>query len=178
MGRFKQIGIDVDVHRMIEQHRRSFTETENDILRRIFLSEQKERPSPQQTPSTGGFATSSARSRGMWSVELRGRVSAAANLKDAYRSLLEQLADADPEFLQKFSREKGRSRRFVAQSREALYATSPHLAKDHAKPLRDGWYFDTNLSAEQVAQRARIAARVCGLLYGRDVRILENLKEI
>jgi len=41
-----------------------------------------------------------------------------------------------------------------------------------------GWYFDSNVSADQVGKRARIAARLCGLHYGPDVWILDNLREI
>ena len=72
---------------------------------------------------------------------------------------------------------RGASRRFVARTPAALYDKSPHLAR-HAEPLVDGWYFDSNLSAARVAKLARIAARLCGLHYGSDVRILDNLREI
>lgn len=178
MSRFKQIGIDVDVHRAIEQKRRSFSESENDILRRILLPSNsvaaprvsKGRAVPEPICAT--------RSRGLWTVEILGERKSAANLKDAYRRLLLHLYARYPDFLQKFSRESAKSRRYVARSPEDLYFKSPHLAEHHGKELFDGWYFDTNLSAEQVSARARSAARLCGLHYGTDVRILNNLEEI
>ena len=77
-----------------------------------------------------------------------------------------------------FAEEGGRSRRFVARTGTQLYPASPHLAKRHSALLAPGWYFDSNVSAVQVARRARVAARICGLRYGADVRILENLREI
>lgn len=178
MARLKQIGIDVDVNGVIEGHRQSFSESENDILRRILLPPEPERTArqaPVQVPERPAGAT---RARGMWSVEISGARIAAANLKDAYRTLLVALSEEHPDFLELFSREKARSRRFVARTPPQLYLSSPRLAKDHAKPLADGWYFDTNLSAEQVSQRARIAARICGLRYGQDVKILNNFEEI
>jgi len=92
--------------------------------------------------------------------------------------LLHRLAERFPDFLERFSREKARSRRFVARDPIHLYSNAPHLADKHAKALIDGWFFDTNLSAIQVSQRVRIAARLCDLLYGKDVRILDNLREI
>lgn len=175
MQRLKQIGIDVEVNGAIEQARLSFAESENEILRRLLLKSRAAKaaidaqaPAPQGPP----------RARGLWSVELSGKRESAANLKDAYRLLLQRLAERFPDFLERFSREKARSRRFVARDALHLYGNAPHLAGKHAKPLVDGWFFDTNLSAVQVAQRVRVAARLCGLLYGKDLRILDDLREI
>ncbi|HET9639848.1 MAG TPA: hypothetical protein VFP12_11640 [Allosphingosinicella sp.] len=177
MGRLKQVGIDVEVHRLIEQHRRSFLESTNDILSRILpLIPPAAPPSPIRVGSASPMP--GTRNRGQWTVEIEGRRIAAGSLKAAYRTFLITLSERSPEFLTRFAEEKGRSRRFVARTPGGLYGASPHLAKDHAELLADGWYFDTNLSAEQVASRVRIAARLCGLRYGADVRILENLREI
>lgn len=189
MPKFKQIGIDVDVHRAIEGRRRSFSESENDILRRLLLPtdhlarERNRRPPPPPSAGQKEVRVQSApdkatRSRGLWSVEILGERKPAANLQDAYRQLLLHLYARRPDFLEKFAREGGRSRRFVARSARDLYLKSPHLAEAHARELPNGWYFDSNLSKEQVAKRARVAARLCGLHYGTDLRILENLREI
>lgn len=179
MGRLKQVGIDVETNRMIEQHRRSFAESTNEILQRILPLVAPPAPSADSsaarhaTPPTAG-----TRARGQWTVEIQGERIPAANLKSAYRSLLEALSAGHAGFLAQFSEEKGRSRRFVARAPGQLYAASPHLAERHAERLPNGWYFDSNLSTAQVAKRARVAARICGLRYGADVRILENLREI
>lgn len=177
MARLKQVDIDVDVNRMVEQHRRSFAESINDILSRILPLVPVSAP---PVPLKGGTPSPApgTRTRGQWTVEIEGRRIAAGNLKAAYRTLLLALSERSPDFLARFAEEKGRSRRFVARTPGGLYGASPHLAKDHAEPLADGWYFDTNLSTAQVSARARVAARLCGLRYGADVRILENLREI
>ena len=172
----RPIGIDVDVHRAIERQRLSLAERENDILRRILLPPRGTAAASPRPAAGAGRA--SPRSRGLWSVEIGGRRIAAANLKHAYRRLLCELAAACPHFLEAFAEEKERTRRFVARTPAALYGRSPHLARRHAEPLTGGWYFDTNLSAAQIAKRARAAARLCGLHYGPDVRILDNLREI
>jgi len=86
-----------------------------------------------------------------------------------------KLSEHVPDFLQRFSLETGRSRRYVARSPAELYMKSPHLAADHAHPLVDGWYFDSNLSREQIKRRVRVAARLAGMNYGSDIKILENL---
>lgn len=176
MTQLKQIGIDVDVNRAIEQARQSFMETENDILRRLLFAE-----ATRAKPTVARRATASdelVRSRGLWSVEVKGERTPAANMKEAYRTLLLKLDEISPTFIERFAAERGRSRRFVALKPTELYDSSPHLAKEHAHLLKDGWYFDTNLSTEQVAARAKIAARVAGLAYGRDVKLLENLRVV
>jgi len=173
----RRIGIDIDVHRAIERGRRSLDESENDILRRLLLSAR----SPAIRRGSGRSARvprAEPRRRGLWTVEIHGRKRPAANLKHAYRELLCVMAAAYPHFLEAFAEEKARGRRFLARSPGALYERSPHLARDHAELLTEGWYFDSNLSAEQVGRRARIAARLCGLHYGSEVRILDNLREI
>ena len=172
----RRIEIDVDVHRAIERERRGLGESENEILRRLLLPARKPGARPGPARATGA-GNAEPRRRGIWTVEIGGRRIAAANLKDAYRVLLGALHSAHPGFLEAFAQERTFGRRFVARSPAELYGRSPHLAR-HAQPLGDGWYFDSNLSVAQAAQRVRLAARLCGLFYGSDVRILDNLREI
>jgi negative regulator of replication initiation len=176
----KTIEIDLDVNAAIERERLSFEESPNDILRRRLLSEDEEVGRPAKTSAVDLEAADEPGERitGRWTVELGGKRVSTSNLKAAYRTLLLRLHERDPNFLQAFSQERARARRFVARAPRDLYLNSPALAKRHAKPLAAGWYFDTNLSADQVARRARVAARLSGLRYGRDVRILNNLEEI
>jgi hypothetical protein len=175
----KPIGIDLDIQRAIERARISFGESENDILRRLLLSARgSSGTGPPRHAAAPGPVRGAPRRRGLWTVEIGGRKIPAANLKHAYRTLLRELEAAHPHFLEAFARERSRSRRFVARTPDELFGRSPHLARRHAELLVGGWYFDTNLSADQAARRARIAARLCGLHYGSDVRILDNLREI
>ncbi|HYN46198.1 MAG TPA: hypothetical protein VES64_05860 [Allosphingosinicella sp.] len=174
----RQIAISLDVHRVIERQRRSFGESDNDILRRLLLPAPGLAPGPREAAARSiSRGAGLPRSRGLWSVEIGGRRVPAANLKQAYCVLLRELAAAHPQFLEAFAGEKGRSRRYVARTPAALYGRSPHLIR-HAEPLVEGWYFDSNLSAARAAKLARVAARLCGLYYGPDVRILDNFREI
>jgi len=178
-GAFRQIAIDLDVHRAIERQRQAFGETENDILRRLLepVRGRKAGARASALRDAPRSASPAPRSRGLWSVEIGGRKIPAANLKHAYRRLLRELAAAHPQFLDAFAGEKGRTRRPVARTPAALYGRSRHLAR-HAEPLLEGWYFDSNLSAARAGKLARVAARLCGLFYGSDVRILDNMREI
>lgn len=174
----REIDIDVDVHRAIERARVSFGESENDILRRLLLAPRGSKAAPPRSEAAPKPARTEPRRRGLWTVEIGGRKIPAANLKHAYRTLLRELDASHPHFLESFAAEQARGRRFVARSPAGLYGRSPHLARRHAERLADGWYFDSNLSSEQVSRRARIAARLCGLHYGPDLRILDNLREV
>jgi hypothetical protein len=174
----RPVGIDLDVQRALERARISFGECENDILRRLLLPARGGKAGPPRRAAAPGPVRGEPRRRGLWTVEVGGRKIPAANLKHAYRTLLRELEAAHPRFLEAFARERSRGRRFVARTPAELFGRSPHLARRHAELLVGGWYFDTNLSADQAARRARVAARLCGLHYGSDVRILDNLREI
>lgn len=178
MPRLKQIGIDLEVNRVIEGHRRSFSESPNDILRRLLPLDVADRPAGTPPRASAAPESETVRRRGRWTVERGSKRIAAGNLKEAYRSALLLLNEEFPGFLSRFAEEQARSRRFVAKSPSELYLASPRLARHHAKPLVDGWFFDTNLSTDQVARRVRIAARICGVHYGPDFRLLNNLEQI
>ncbi|RJF93896.1 hypothetical protein [Sphingomonas cavernae] len=175
MAKYKQIQIDVDVYRIIEGQRIAFSETENDILKRLLASPASSAVAkPDVTIKLSTDSTAVQRSRGNWEITYKGKRGAAANMIDAYRSLLLALANDDSGFLARFAEERSRSRRYVSKDPSALYDKSPQLAKDHARELIAGWYVDTNLSKEQVVQRLKAAARVANLTYGIDVQISEN----
>lgn len=183
----KAIDIDVEVNGVIEGSRRTFAESPNDILRRLLLPLSAPGPRPPLVDPSPQFvsedwselpALDKTRTTGRWNVEFRGRTFAAPNLRRAYHTVLLLLGAAFPDFLENFAEERGRARRFVARKPADLYLATPSLAKKHAAPLKDGWYFDTNLSTDQVARRVRVAARICGLRYGSDLRVLNNFEEI
>ena len=178
MPRLKQIGIDVEVNGVIESHRRSFSESENEILRRLLLPIASGSSPTPVDPVGADIESQAVRARGRWTVVRGQNRMPAANLKEAYRTALLLLHEEFPDFLDRFSEEEARARRFVAKSPVDLYLKSPALARDHAKPLTEGWFFDTNLSTDQVARRVRIAARICGLRYGKEFALLNNLEQI
>ena len=182
MARMKEILIDVDVNRVIEANRISFAEKENDILFRLLV----EPPTSKSTASAGAISlvtqlevpTFGARRRDHWQVKFREEVVSGTNLKDAYCKLLRLAHLNDNQFLERFSAHKAKSRRYAARRGEALYLSSPHLAKQHAIELVPGWFVDGNLSETQVGKRARAAATTAGLAYGSDVWIRDGGRTI
>lgn len=179
MARMKEILIDVEVNRVIEASRRSFAESENEILRRLLIELPQQPGSPAivavtqiEVPNFG------SRGRGRWQVKFGEEAVSATNLKDAYCNLLRLADQRDKQFLQTFSAYKARTRRYVARNGRDLYLSAPHLAQQHAIELVPGWFVDGNLSTEQVAKRARAAALAAALFYGTDVWIKDGGRTI
>ena len=160
MSRMKQISIDFEVEKAIFANKNSRSESENDVLRRMLLSLPP--TAPQKNVATIAHPKEVKR-RGKWSVHLLGEEHKAANMKDAYCTLLRLLADLDSGFLAQFSEQGSSARRFVADNELSVFIKSPHLAKDFATKLTEGWFVDTNVSEQQVGTRARVAARVAGI---------------
>jgi hypothetical protein len=136
----RMLEIDAQTLSLVERHRRSACESAADILKRVLpLVPIAAAPSPPLAailpPQPSG-----TRRRGQWSVEICGERIPAANLKSAWRTLLQALDARYPDFLERLAEETGRARRFVARSPPSLYGASPHLAGRHAEPLSAGWY--------------------------------------
>ena len=176
MPRMKQIAIDVDVNGAVEANRSSFSETHNDILRKMLLKNPVEMIAREQQRQTANRPPQ--RVRGEWFVEIDGAYTSESSLKGAYCSVLRQLEARNPGFIQNFSMQKSRSRRFVAKIPTDLYDNSKHLASDHAFEILPGWYVDTNLSEQQVAQRVELAAQLVGLTFRAGLVIKEGARQI
>ena len=107
-------------------------------------------------------------------VDLFGRSVPVANLKGAYIAILNALLRHKPSLFELLAYEGTPRRRWIARSTDALYAQSPHLARDHALGIGGDWFIDTNLSRKQIDQRLAAAAKIAGYRYGEDVSISEG----
>lgn len=66
----------------------------------------------------------------------------------------------------------GRTRKYVATSLADLFADqSPEFARQHGRPLIDGWYVDTNLNVERMRRILPAAVNAAGLKWGKDVKV-------
>jgi hypothetical protein len=148
----KQIEIDLDVSREIEVARLSFSETENDILRRLLRIGWSEGSSVSRPEEQIG-----QRSTGTFSF--------------TYKRLLLLIHADNSDFLSELAEQPVRRGRIVSKDKQALYQTSPHLAEQYAEKLTDDYWYDTNLSTDQTKSRIRLACGVAGLDYGDDVRL-------
>lgn len=87
---------------------------------------------------------------------------------DLLVAVFDRLADRDPTFLSRYSdAHRGRTRRYVASSREELYDNTE--LRKYGKPLRSGWWTDANCSNQQKLERIKWACQVAGITFGRDL---------
>lgn len=102
---------------------------------------------------------------------LRGKAHAYHNAKDAMVIVLRELAQADPNFLERCSQHpdaQGRKRRYIARTSEELYPDREDL-RDMRESLPGGWLVATNLNNVLKKTIIRLATEVAGLTFGRDV---------
>ncbi len=83
-----------------------------------------------------------------------------------------ELADRDASFMERFAAlpKHGRSRRFVARTKEELYPGREDLAQDHSYEFRPGWWIGTNYGVQQMNGIIEKACDVAGLRFGTDVK--------
>ena len=118
---------------------------------------------------------SSARTKGDAELgfQIKGSRVQARSARDVLVRVFEELADRDPEFLDRFVSlpKHGRNRRYVARSRDELYPGRPDLGSACASEIRPGWYVGTNYGTKQIEKILTMACEVAGLRMGRDVKL-------
>lgn len=104
---------------------------------------------------------------------LQGRSYVARNARDVMVQLIEELAQKDSTFLERFAArpKHGKKRRFIARSQVELYPNRPDLGEAHSYQFSSGWWIGTNYSRENIEKIVRMACEVAGLNFGTDVII-------
>jgi len=101
--------------------------------------------------------------------ELFGQAHVGDSLRDILVHILEELHKAKPGCLERIR--GGRSRPYVARTREALFPGSPHLAENdnHSRQLACGLYVDVNIGEGAMKNIVEQACQAAGVQFGRDV---------
>ena len=155
----KQVDIDLDVYRVIENGRISFDESPNAILRRLLAIDAR-----QPRPDGGMPARPRAsRSSGAYSTMLGNSPIEANSLKELLRRVILKGAQLKPDLVTALAAEPtGRGRHIVASTPEALYPKTPQL-RDYAERLDADWWYDTNVGRNQVQAYFRVIATLLDL---------------
>lgn len=178
----KSVDVDVEIHKVIEAERRSFDESENNILRRLLLGDSRKstHEKPEKPTLIGAPLSVGKRRTGNWSVEIFSKRIDAKNLKEAYATFVFELSQSQSNLLETLANISLGSRQIVANTPKGLYPKSPHLAE----PSRNNfckigdWYLDLNLSEAQAASRLRRIASEAGVNYGSEAAVKRDLKMI
>src|SRR5690349_13063402 len=120
----RQIGIDLDVHRAIENGRLSFDEDQNAILRRLLAID-----TPGPRSATLVTIPRQPRSSGAYSLMLGNQPIEANSLKELLRRVLLKAEQLQPGIIGRIAgMATPRGRFVVARSAQQLYPNAPHLA--------------------------------------------------
>lgn len=112
----------------------------------------------------------------------RGEVKQFASEIDLYLSLLRRLWADFPDkrtFMADVIGRFGRTRRYVATSRAALFVGKPdNWIRAHSREFCEGWYCDENLNHERKVTILRAAIQSAGLSYGQEARLIMRKTEV
>ena len=162
----KKIEIDLEVSAEIESRRKSFDQSENDILREVLGIHVSATRPPATTATSPRDSAGSPRQTGSHAFVLRGKRTEAPSLKEAYVACLLELAKLGGDFLDRLAAAHTKSRRIIAKDPEDLYQRNPALAEKFAVRLIEPWWVDVNLSRSQVELRLKHACAILGLSFG------------
>jgi hypothetical protein len=96
---------------------------------------------------------------------LDGARTVTRNARETLIRFFEEMNRRDSTFLERFAAlpKHGRSRRFLARSREELYPGRDDLARDYSHEVAPGWWLGTNYGSIQIRKIIDMARDVAGL---------------
>lgn len=114
------------------------------------------------------------RTSGRYTVSVLGLERPCATLADALAYALTTLAELDDTFLYQLSEGRGRTRPYVAPSRDLVHPDRDDLNRKFAREIRPGlgWWISNNSSKVDVTRILKAACDVAGLEFGRDVTLV------
>ena len=133
---------------------------------------------PRKLKKTEAAIAIGKRTTGQWAVVDGETTYLGRNLREAYITAVNCLAERNPSLLPALSKLGGKRRRYASASPEGLYPQSPHLAdpeKNNWHKLGE-WYVDLNLSQDSVSKRIKQFCAISGVKYGEEFQIREGLK--
>ncbi len=105
-----------------------------------------------------------------YSFIFRGQTEQFSNGKELLVGVFERLLQTDARFYEELEpRLKGHSRQYLARDRDSLYPNAPKLAETQAASLSGGWWLGTNSSTSQKREQIKMACRVAGIEFGKDL---------
>ncbi len=168
-----RLTIDLELHKLIEAARASFDETPTDILKRVLRTFLAEIALDDNGSSAAIGRTSGAerleRKRGDYVLTIFGKEYKCNSLKQVLRTALLELEAKKPGLIDGVANHRTRKgRRIVARTPHEIYPGKPQLVR-YAEKLRNGWFFDTNISRPTLERYLKVIADAAGIEYGREV---------
>lgn len=142
--------------------------------------------SSRSTPATSAPRRRSAESAAASSQTIRNRQSrivgfildrmeiTSGNATQTLAEVVKEFHRRDSGFMARFADlTASDGRRLVAQNRDELYITSPHLTQN-SLDLQNGWWMGTNSNTTQKREYIRAACEVAGVKFGTQLKLIER----
>lgn len=110
------------------------------------------------------------RPRGKYRYEFLGEEGAADTLGGFLVDVLQRFAELDSGFLEKFSKRRGRTRRYLSRCASEIYPGREDLRNLTAE-VGQGWWVGTNYSRIDVRRLLRAACEIAGLKWNLDLMV-------
>ena len=133
-------------------------------------------PKPQSAPTlpppfVRGVTGKSRRSK-IIGFALDGVETRAGAASRTLTEILKEFQRRDPTFMERLYLDgTTRNRKLVAQNRDDLYVSSPHL-RDHSADLGDGWWVGTHVSTALATKHTELACKVANVSYGTRLKLI------
>lgn len=153
--------VDLDLHKAIERRRRSLSETQVDIIRRVMTAEGNFDAAEPTIGPPG--KTRLTRRGGDYRVLILGESLEAQSLKDVLKKAILHAESIKPGFIERLAAHRTpRGRRIVARKPEEIYPGNPELVANCAEKLDQKWWYDTNISFDQCQRYLDTLAQIGG----------------
>lgn len=130
-------------------------------------------PSPTRRPRKKSAAAQEPDKRhSQVGFEIRGNFTPCSKGTEVIAGVFEALGRYDRRFFEKFAAlpKHGRTRRYLARDKEALYPGHPELQPQSVE-VGDGWWLATHSSSAMKERMIAMACEVSGLTFGKDVKV-------
>jgi hypothetical protein len=127
-------------------------------------------PPTPEVPTTTGAARASTwptTSSGLYVMSVLGEAVRANTLGGLLRNVVDAVHDLDAAAIERLSRMKARTRRYVSRAREDVHAGRRDL---RVLQTRSGWWVSANIGRRDFVRSVRALCAASDLRYGSDIR--------
>ncbi|MER8976098.1 MULTISPECIES: hypothetical protein [unclassified Mesorhizobium] len=143
--------IDLHLHKAIEAHRLNMSETQLDIVKRVFGIGSNGNVSQMVQMELESGRVRHGRRGGEYEFVVNGERMVRHSLKEVLKAVILAMEKTKKGAIERISTYRTpRGRRVVAKKNVEIYPGNPELVEKSAERLNGDWWFDTNISRNQL----------------------------
>jgi hypothetical protein len=125
-----------------------------------------QQPTEASTNLTPNSTTWPETTCGLYVASIFGTPVGAKTIGALLRNVVDAMHYLDPDVIERLSRMRARTRRYVAREGEQLHAGRRDLP---VLLTRSGWWVSANIGTQDLVRSLRALCRASGLSYGKDI---------